>query len=110
MPEPERPQTAKSALARGCTRPGWLPPETSPRHPGQVATTRWHDLSSRSRRLIIIGRTLEGLLKAAALVDLVRQPPHYVRGSKPGWAAAIVIINSFGAVPIAYFAFGKRRR
>jgi hypothetical protein len=32
-----------------------------------------------------------------------------VRGSKPRWAAAILIINSFGAVPIGYFAVGRRR-
>ena len=74
-----------------------------------MAKTKWHELSPRNRRLIIIGATFEGLLKAVALVDLARQPAQNVRGSKPGWAAAIVIISSFGAVPIAYFAIGRRR-
>lgn len=76
---------------------------------GSVAKKRWSDLSPRSRRLILIGGVFEGVLKTAALVDLVRRPSEEVRGSKPLWAAAIVLINSVGAVPIAYFAYGRQR-
>lgn len=57
----------------------------------------------------MIGGASEGVLKTAALVDLVRRQAEDVRGSKPLWAAAIVLINSVGAVPIAYFAYGRRR-
>lgn len=70
---------------------------------------RWSDLSPRSRRLIMIGGAFEGALKAAALVDLVRRPAEEVRGSKGLWAAVIVLVNSVGAVPVAYFAYGRRR-
>ena len=75
-----------------------------------MANKKWNELSQRNRRLIIIGGVFEGLLKTAALVDLVRRPADEIRGSKPGWAAAIVLISSLGAVPIAYFAYGRRRR
>jgi hypothetical protein len=32
-----------------------------------------------------------------------------VHGSKARWATAIVLINSFGAVPIGYFVRGRRK-
>ncbi len=71
--------------------------------------TRWNDLSPRTRRLIIVGGTVEGMLKIAALIDLARRPSSQIRGSKAGWAAAITLINSLGAVPITYFTRGRRR-
>jgi hypothetical protein len=77
---------------------------------GVVArNTRWNDLSPRTRRLIIVGGTVEGVLKIAALIDLARRPSSQIRGSKAGWAAAITLINSLGAVPITYFTRGRRR-
>jgi len=75
---------------------------------GSLAKKRWSDLRSRSRRLIVIGGAIEGVLKTAALIGLVHRPTEEVRGSKPLWAAAIVLINSVGAVPITYFAYGRR--
>jgi hypothetical protein len=69
----------------------------------------WSDLSPRARRLLIAGAGAEGLLKLAVLVDLKRRPSSEVRGSKRAWALAMVV-NSAGAIPIAYFAFGRRRR
>jgi hypothetical protein len=74
-----------------------------------VAKKHWSDLSPRIRRLILIGGAFEGVLKTAALVDLARRPSEEVRGSKPSWAAAIVLINSVGVVPIAYLAYGRQR-
>ncbi len=71
--------------------------------------TRWNDLSPRARRLIIVVGTVEGVLKIAALIDLARRPSSQIRGSKAGWAAAITLINSLGAVPITYFTCGRRR-
>jgi hypothetical protein len=75
-----------------------------------VAKKRWNELSQRTRRLIITGGVFEAVLKVAALVDLTRQPANAIRGSKPRWAAAIVLTNSIGAVPIAYFLHGRRKR
>ncbi|MFL5928709.1 MAG: hypothetical protein ACJ77E_17400 [Gaiellaceae bacterium] len=73
-----------------------------------MSREKWSDLSPRARRLIVIGGVIEAVLKAAALVDLVRRPASEVRGSKPRWALAIVLVNSLGVVPIAYFARGRR--
>lgn len=69
---------------------------------------RWDDLDVRTRRVLMTGAAFEGTLKIAALVDLARRPSDQVRGSKLGWAAAIVLINSAGAVPIVYFVRGRR--
>lgn len=75
-----------------------------------MATGRWSELSPRSRRLIVAGAAFEGVLKTAALVDLARRPAGEVRGSKLRWALAVLLINSVGATPIAYFVFGRRKR
>lgn len=69
---------------------------------------RWRDLSPRARRLIVAGASFEGVLKIAALADLVRRPADEVRGSRAAWAAAIVLVNSLGLAPIAYLAKGRR--
>ncbi len=75
-----------------------------------MATGRWNELSLRTRRLVLAAATVEGLLKIAALVDLVRRPAQEVRGSKRIWAVAIVLINSAGAVPLLYFGRGRIKR
>lgn len=74
-----------------------------------MARKRWDELDPRTRRLIVAGALFEGTLKVAALIDLARRPASEVRGSKARWAAAIVLINSVGAVPIAYFLHGRRK-
>lgn len=74
-----------------------------------MAARHWSDLSKRSQRLIIAAAVAEGSLKIAALVDIKRRPASQIRGSKWIWAAVVVIINSFGGAPIAYFLFGRRR-
>ncbi|HEY5660238.1 MAG TPA: PLD nuclease N-terminal domain-containing protein [Gaiellaceae bacterium] len=70
---------------------------------------RWNELSPRTRRLVVVAGVVEGVLKLAALADLVRRPSTQIRGSKAAWAAAVTLINALGAVPIAYFAWGRRR-
>jgi hypothetical protein len=70
---------------------------------------RWSELSQRTRRLIIVGASLEGMLKIAALVDIWRRPADQIRGPKPVWAAAVALANSLGTVPLSYFFFGRRR-
>ena len=69
---------------------------------------RWDELSVRTRRLIIVAATIEGVLKIAALIDLARRRGDEVRGSKAKWATAIVVVNSAGALPLYYFARGRR--
>jgi hypothetical protein len=69
---------------------------------------RWSELDARTRRLVVASALFEGVLKVAALIDLARRPASEVRGSKARWAAAIVLINSAGAVPITYFVRGRR--
>ena len=73
-----------------------------------MARRRWSDLSERSRRWIVAGAVVEGCLKIAALVDLRRRPASGVRGRKAVWAVALVLVNSVGALPLAYFRFGRR--
>ena len=69
----------------------------------------WSDLSRRGRTLIITAAVAEGILKTAALIDIVRRPADQIRGSKWMWAPVVVAVNSFGGAPLAYFAFGRRR-
>lgn len=85
-------------------------PDEAAAHSGVMATgKKWQDLSPGTRRLAIAVGTVEGALKIAALIDLAWRPASQIRGSKLGWAAAITLINSLGAVPIIYFARGIRR-
>jgi Phospholipase_D-nuclease N-terminal len=69
---------------------------------------RWSELSERNRTLIIFAGVIEGVLKIAALADIKRRPASQVRGSKWVWAAVVVVVNSFGGAPLAYFVFGRR--
>lgn len=69
---------------------------------------RWRDLSLRTRKLVIAGAVFEGVLKVAALVDLARTPQAQVRGPRWAWATSIVLVNSVGGVPVAYFLLGRR--
>jgi len=73
-----------------------------------VARKAWSELSPRARRAIIIVGAVEGALKIAALIDLVRRPAEQVRGAKLRWAATITLVNSGGAVPLIYFFRGRR--
>lgn len=74
-----------------------------------MAKKRWAELSPATRRLITVAASVEGILKIAALIDLARRPSNQIRGTKTRWAVAIILINSGGAVPIAYFRRGRRR-
>ena len=68
---------------------------------------KWDRLDPRTRRLLVAASVIESVLKIAALIDLARRPSNEVRGPKTVWAAVVSLVNSFGAVPIAYFAFGR---
>ena len=69
---------------------------------------RWADLSDRERRWILFSSICDGVLKIAALVDIKRRPADQIRGSKTVWATAVVLVNSVGVVPLAYFVLGRR--
>jgi hypothetical protein len=75
-----------------------------------MAARKWSDLSERSRKLIIAAAVAEASLKAAALIDIKRRPAGQIRGSKWIWATVVSVVNSFGAAPLSYFAFGRRRQ
>jgi hypothetical protein len=72
-------------------------------------TKRWRELDARTRRVILVVGAVEGLLKTVALTDLARRPARQVRGRKWAWAVVLVLVNSLGAVPLAYLRFGRRR-
>ena len=73
-----------------------------------MGSKKWSELDSRVRRVIVVGAVFEGLLKIAALVDIVRRPASEIRGSKLRWALAVLVTNSAGVVPILYFRRGRR--
>jgi hypothetical protein len=73
-----------------------------------AARRQWSDLSERTRRLLIGVAVVEGCLKIAALIDIKRRPASQIRGPKWAWATVVAIVNSFGAIPLSYFAFGRR--
>jgi hypothetical protein len=73
-----------------------------------MAAQRWSDLSKRSRRLLVAAAVAEAGLKTAAIIDIKRRPASQIRGSKWIWAPVVVVVNSFGAAPLAYFSFGRR--
>ena len=75
-----------------------------------MARRRWSDLDEGTRRGIVVGAAVEGALKIAALVDLRRRPAAQIRGPKWVWATAVTLVNAAGAVPLAYFLLGRRRR
>ncbi|TWE10178.1 hypothetical protein [Rudaeicoccus suwonensis] len=70
----------------------------------------WSQLSPATRRAIKVTAAVEGAVKVVALVDLARRPASQVRGSKPVWAGAIIVLNSAGLVPLAYLVRGRRRK
>jgi len=82
---------------------------TLPRYAATVNGKKSRDLSPRTRRLIAVASAIEAVLKVAALIDLTRRPASEVRGSKVRWAVAVTLINSLGAVPVAYFEWGRQK-
>jgi hypothetical protein len=87
-------------------------PSPSPATYGEdvmAAGRKWSDLSGRTRTLIITVAVADGILKAAALIDIKRRPASQIRGPKWVWAPVVAVVNSAGVVPITYFVFGRRQ-
>jgi hypothetical protein len=74
-----------------------------------TARKKWNELSPRTRRLVVVVSAVEGVLKIAALIDLARRPASAVRGSKAVWAISVSVVSSLGALPVAYFLWGRRK-
>ena len=74
-----------------------------------MSTEKWSEMSPRARQAIVAAAVVDGVLKTAALIDIKRRPASQIRGSKWMWAAAVLLINSAGGLPVAYFAVGRRR-
>jgi hypothetical protein len=74
---------------------------------GRRSKKRWSDLSTPQRAGIVGAGVVQLSLLAAALKDLRRRPAEQIKGSKPMWVA-VSFVNFLG--PLAYFAFGRRRR
>jgi hypothetical protein len=70
---------------------------------------QWSDLSPRTRRLLTVTAVIEGILKAAALIDIKRRPASQIRGPKWLWATAVAVISSAGVLPMSYSVFGRRQ-
>ena len=74
-----------------------------------AARKQWSDLSQRTRRFLIAAAAAEGILKAAALIDIKRRPASQVRGPRWLWATVVTVVSSAGVVPVSYFLFGRRQ-
>ncbi|MFJ9370867.1 DUF5652 family protein [Nocardia sp. NPDC101769] len=70
---------------------------------------KWSELSEPSRWLIVGAGVVDGLLRVAAVADLLRRPAEQVRGSRRAWMTVMLVVNSIGAVPMAYFLLGRRK-
>lgn len=67
----------------------------------------WNELTTSGKISIVISGLIQVALLLAALRDLRQRPKEQINGSKWMWSV-IVLINFIG--PIAYFAFGRKRR
>lgn len=71
-----------------------------------MAKKEWKDLSTRQKRGIVLGGTLQMGLLLAALMDIYRRPEEEIQGKKWLWTLA-AFVNFVG--PISYFLIGRKR-
>jgi hypothetical protein len=72
-----------------------------------AAKQHWSNLSKRAKARIVVAGCLQIALQLAALRDLSQRKPLEVNGPKKAWVAAS-FINFAG--PIAYFAWGRKKK
>lgn len=68
---------------------------------------KWRRMDTAERATIVAGAVIHVTLMTLAQVDLGRRPEEQIRGPRWLWRL-IVLVNLVG--PVAYFAFGRRRR
>jgi len=66
--------------------------------------TKWQEMSTTRKAVVIVVGTVQILLAVKAWADLARRPKSQVRGPKARWAS-IIGINFVG--PLAYFRWGR---
>ena len=71
---------------------------------------RWRDLPTSQRAVIVTIGTVDVGLRIWSLADLAQRPATSVRGPKAGWALALSLVSSAGALPLAYLIVGRRGR
>ena len=69
----------------------------------------WSDLTPKQKAPLVLRGVVQMALLAAALADIYRRPAEEIRGSKRLWSL-VAFANFMGIGPIAYFAFGRKRR
>lgn len=73
-----------------------------------MTRSSWRDLDPRLRQVVLAAAGVEAGLKIAALIDLAQRSPAEVVGTRARWAVAILVLNTAGLLPIAYFLRGRR--
>ncbi len=69
----------------------------------------WNNLDPRVRKLVLVLGGLDATLRTAALADLRKRSADEIRGPKPLWMAGLMLVNSMGALPLAYWLVGRDR-
>jgi hypothetical protein len=67
---------------------------------------KWSELTTRQRRAILIGASVQFSLLFSALWDIWHHPPEEINGDRRVWTFASFV--SFVG-PLAYFLFGRKR-
>lgn len=73
----------------------------------ETKKTRWKELPAEKRSAITVAGVVQLVLLVLAQRDISKKPAAQIRGPKGLWRLA-TLINFIG--PIAYFAFGRRRK
>ncbi len=73
-----------------------------------MAKKRWKDLSPGTRKAIIVGGSIDAALRIAALVDLKGRSDDQINGSRQKWKRGLLLVNSAGILPAAYFLKARR--
>lgn len=73
-----------------------------------MRTSSWRGLDARVRAAVLLAAGIEAGLKLAALIDIAQRSPDEVVGGRSRWVVAILVLDTFGLLPVAYFLRGRR--